>query len=57
MDKLESLLVDAVNEADNLADATEVLIHSVRLKRIRDELDIVLRRVQTMRREAERRDA
>jgi hypothetical protein len=52
MEKLESLLVDAVNEADNLAGETEVLIHRVRLRNIRDELDNVLGRVQRMRREA-----
>lgn len=56
MEKLESLLVEAVNQADTLADEA-ALIRSVRtaatgvltLTAIRDALDALLRRVQTMR--------
>jgi hypothetical protein len=54
IEKLHSLLVDVVNEADNLADETPVLLHRVQLRNIRDEADKLLGRVQTMQRQAER---
>jgi hypothetical protein len=54
IDKLASLLVDAVNEADELANETGVILHRVQLRLIRNDLDNVLRRVQRTQEEAKR---
>jgi hypothetical protein len=46
--KLASLLVEAVNEADDLSDEAPTTVQAVELRSIRDDLDSTLRRVQRM---------